>query len=72
MWGSASSSWARLPRLVQPFIQRVSQQCGETVNVSVLDGHEVVCVARSNPPRWMSIGDQVGCVCRRTWSHRGW
>ncbi len=51
---------ARLPRLVQPFIQRVSQQCGETVNVSVLDGHEVVYVARSNPPRWMSIGYQVG------------
>ncbi len=51
---------ARLPRLVLPFIQRVSQQCGETVNVSVLDGHEVVYVARSNPPRWMSIGYQVG------------
>jgi len=51
---------ARLPRLVQPFIQRVAQQCGETVNVSVLDGHEVVYVARSNPPRWMSIGYQVG------------
>jgi IclR family pca regulon transcriptional regulator len=51
---------ARLPRLVQPFIQRVSQQCGETVNVSVLDGHEIVYVARSNPPRWMSIGYQVG------------
>ncbi len=51
---------ARLPRLVQPFIQRLSQQCGETVNVSVLDGHEVVYVARSNPPRWMSIGYQLG------------
>jgi IclR family pca regulon transcriptional regulator len=51
---------ARLPRLVQPFIQRVSMQCGETVNVSVLDGHEVVYVARSNPPRYVSIGYQVG------------
>lgn len=51
---------ARLPRVVQPFIQRVSQQCGETVNVSILDGHEVVYVARSNPPRWMSIGYPVG------------
>jgi IclR family pca regulon transcriptional regulator len=51
---------ARLPRLVQPFIQRVSMQCGETVNVSVLDGHEVVYVARSNPPRHVSIGYQVG------------
>ena len=51
---------ARLPRLVQPFIQRVSMACGETVNVSVLDGHEVVYVARSNPPRYVSIGYQVG------------
>jgi IclR family pca regulon transcriptional regulator len=51
---------ARLPRLVQPFIQRVSMQCGETVNVSVLDGHEVVYVARSNAPRVVSIGFHAG------------
>jgi IclR family transcriptional regulator, pca regulon regulatory protein len=51
---------ARLPRLVQPFIQRVSMASGETINVSVLDGHEVVYVARSSPPRWVSIGYQVG------------
>jgi IclR family pca regulon transcriptional regulator len=51
---------ARLPRLVQPFIQRVSMQSGETVNFSVLDGHEVVYVARSNSPRFVSIGYQVG------------
>ena len=51
---------ARLPRLVQPFIQRVSMQCGETVNFSVLDGHELVYMARSNPPRLVSIGYNVG------------
>jgi IclR family transcriptional regulator, pca regulon regulatory protein len=51
---------ARLPRLVLPFAQRASQQCGETVNVSVLDGHEVVYIARSNPPRYMTLGYQVG------------
>jgi IclR family pca regulon transcriptional regulator len=51
---------ARLPRLVQPFIQRVSMQCGETVNVSVLDGHEIVYIARSNPPRVVSIGYHAG------------
>jgi IclR family pca regulon transcriptional regulator len=51
---------ARLPRLVQPFIQRVSMQCGETVNVSALDGHDVVYLARSSPPHWVSIGYQVG------------
>ena len=47
---------SRLPRLVQPFIQRLSATTGETVNVSVLDGHEVVYVARSNSPRVVSIG----------------
>ncbi|WP_290873836.1 IclR family transcriptional regulator C-terminal domain-containing protein [Aquabacterium sp.] len=51
---------ARLPRLVQPFIQRISMQSGETVNVSVLDGHEVVYVARSSAPRGVSIGYQAG------------
>ena len=58
--GQSYLGTARLPRLVQPFIQRISLQCGETVNVSVLDGHEVVYVARSNPPRYVSIGYQVG------------
>jgi IclR family pca regulon transcriptional regulator len=51
---------ARMPRLVKPFIQRISMQCGQTVNVSVLDGHEVIYVARSNPPRLVSIGYQSG------------
>ncbi|QHE77122.1 helix-turn-helix domain-containing protein [Hydrogenophaga sp. PBL-H3] len=51
---------ARLPRLVQPFIQRLSLATGETVNVSLLDGHEVVYVARSNSPRVVSIGFYAG------------
>lgn len=51
---------ARLPRLVQPFIQRLSAATGETVNVSELDGHVVVYVARSNTPRVVSIGFHAG------------
>lgn len=51
---------ARLPRLVQPFVQRLSMECGETVNVSVLDDHEVVYIARSNSPRVVSIGFHAG------------
>ena len=51
---------AKLPRLVQPFIQRVAQQIGHTVNASVLDGHDVVYIARSSPPRWVTIGYGVG------------
>ncbi len=51
---------ARLPRLAQPFVQRMSTHTGETANVSVLDGHEIVYVARSNAPRVVSIGFHVG------------
>ena len=51
---------ARLPRLAQPFVQRMSTQTGETANLSVLDGHEIVYVARSNAPRVVSIGFHVG------------
>lgn len=51
---------ARMPRLVQPFIQRLSMATGETVNVSVLDGHEIVYIARSNSPRLVSIGFHAG------------
>ena len=51
---------ARLPRLVQPFIQRLSMATGETVNLSVLDGHEVVYICRSNSPRVVSIGFHAG------------
>lgn len=58
--GQSYLTSARMPRLVQPFIQRVSAQCGETVNVSVLDGHEVLYVARSNAPRVVSIGFHPG------------
>lgn len=51
---------ARLPRLVQPFMQRLSMQTGETANLSVLDGHEIVYLTRSNSPRIVSIGFQPG------------
>ena len=58
--GQSYLGTAKLPRLVQPFIQRVAVQIGHTVNVSVLDGHEVVYIARSSPPRWVTIGYGVG------------
>jgi IclR family pca regulon transcriptional regulator len=51
---------ARLPRLVQPFIQQLSANTGETVNLSVLEGHEVLYLARSNSPRLVSVGFQRG------------
>jgi IclR family pca regulon transcriptional regulator len=58
--GQSYLGTAKLPRLVQPFIQRVAVQIGHTVNASVLDGHEVVYIGRSSPPRWVTIGYGVG------------
>jgi IclR family pca regulon transcriptional regulator len=51
---------ARLPRLSQPFLQQLSAVTGETVNLSVLDGHEVLYLGRSNSPRVVSVGFQRG------------
>jgi IclR family pca regulon transcriptional regulator len=51
---------ARLPRLALPFLQRMSMQTGETANLSILDGHEVVYLVRSNSPRVISIGFHTG------------
>ena len=39
--GQSYLAAARLPRLVQPLIQRVSMQCGENVNFRILDDHLV-------------------------------
>jgi IclR family pca regulon transcriptional regulator len=51
---------ARLPRLVQPFLQQLSEATRETVNFSVLDGHEICYLGRSNSPRVLSVGYQRG------------
>lgn len=51
---------AKLPRQAQPFLQRMSMQTGETANLSVLDGHEIVYLSRTTSPRIISIGFQVG------------
>lgn len=40
---------ARLPRTVQPTLQRLSQQTGLSCSAAVMDGHEMVIVARSSP-----------------------
>jgi len=51
---------ARLPRVIQPFLQRLAAECQENFSFGVLDGHEVVYVVRSNNPRLITIGFPVG------------
>lgn len=51
---------ARLPRIVQPFLQRVAAGTHETAYLSVLDGDEVVYIARNGPNRSMNTGYVLG------------
>lgn len=51
---------ARLPRVVQPFLQRVAAGTHETAYLSVLDGDDVVYIARNGPNRSMSTGYVLG------------
>jgi IclR family pca regulon transcriptional regulator len=49
-----------LPQLVQPFLERLSEETHETSSASLLDGHEIVYIARSAQRRIMSVGLSVG------------
>jgi IclR family pca regulon transcriptional regulator len=51
---------ARLPRIVQPFLQRVTAGTSETAYMSVLDGGDLVCIARSGSNLYMNTGYVVG------------
>ncbi|HUN92176.1 MAG TPA: IclR family transcriptional regulator C-terminal domain-containing protein [Burkholderiaceae bacterium] len=51
---------ARLPRLAQPFLQRLSAASGETASLAVLDGHDVVYLARQGGTRLANAGFQLG------------
>lgn len=51
---------ARLPRIVQPFLQRITAGTQEIAYVSVLDGDETVYVARNGPNRTMNTGFVLG------------
>lgn len=51
---------ARLPRIVQAFLQRVAAGTSEIAYLSVMDGDEVVYVARNGPNRSMSTGYVLG------------
>lgn len=49
-----------LPRIVQPVLDRLSQEIGESTSVSILDETEIVYVARAAQRRVMSISLMPG------------
>ena len=58
--GYAYLSSASLSAQVQPFLERISEVTGESSSAAVLDGDDIVYIARSATRRIMSIGLGVG------------
>lgn len=58
--GQSYLTSARLPRIAQPFLQRVAAGTHETAYLAVLDDDEVVYIARSGPNRNMNTGYVLG------------
>ena len=51
---------ARLPRMVQPTLNRLAAQTGESFSAVVLDGDQVVIIARSGSIRLLAYGLHLG------------
>ncbi|MGZ5180263.1 MAG: IclR family transcriptional regulator domain-containing protein [Ramlibacter sp.] len=51
---------SRLPRAVQPTLDRLAAQTGEAFSAVVLDGDQVVIIARSGPTRLLAYGLHLG------------
>ena len=58
--GHAYLSATPLPRLVQPYLDQLSEKVGQSASASVLDGTEIVYVARAAQKRVMSINLTAG------------
>ena len=58
--GQAYLDSARLPRAIQPVLQRVTAGTGETAFAAVLDQRDVVYIARSGTHRQLNIGYVLG------------
>lgn len=58
--GYAYLSSASLSAQVQPLLERISEETGESSSAAILDGDDIVYIARSATRRIMSIGLGVG------------
>jgi IclR family pca regulon transcriptional regulator len=65
--GTACLATMPLPQLVQPHLDALSEQTGESSSVSILDGAEIVYVARAAQRKVMSItlmpGSRLPAYC---------
>lgn len=58
--GTACLATMPLPQIVQPLLDSLSEKVGQSSSVSILDGGEIVYVARAAQRRVMSIGLMPG------------
>jgi IclR family pca regulon transcriptional regulator len=58
--GFSYLSSASLPTLAQPILEQVTEQVHESSSLTVMDGDQIVYVARSTAKRVMSVGLAVG------------
>ncbi len=58
--GYAYLAGTPLPQIVQPAIEAISDRFNEYCSVAVLDGAEIISIARSRTKRIMSVGLSVG------------
>lgn len=58
--GHAYLAATPLPRIVQPFLEKLSAAAGESASASVLDGTDILYVARASLKRVMSINLSPG------------
>ncbi len=58
--GMGAISSLPLPQLVQPWLDQLTEQIGQSCSVSILDGTEIVYLARAAQKRVMSIGLMPG------------
>lgn len=58
--GTACLATMPLPQIVQPFLDELSERVGQSSSVSILDGGEIVYVARAAQKRVMSIALMPG------------
>jgi len=58
--GAPYDSASPLPMLAQPFLEAVRDDTGESASLAVLDGDDMLFVARAESARIVSLGGRVG------------